>query len=368
MAIPIANVGRQNAALKEEIADAISSVIEQSAFIGTAHNPFVQQFERQFAAYLGAQHCVGCANGTDALEIALLALGVGRGDEVIVPAISWISSAEAVNTVGAKPVFVDIDARYYTIDESKIDEAITPHTKAIIVVHLFGQSANMQLIRQIAEARKLFVIEDCAQAHGAVYGGAKLGTLSDIATFSFFPSKNLGGMGDAGCMVSNNNDLAERCRLLTNHGQKEKNNHRMLGRNSRLDGIQAAILQVKLPYLDNWNSLRQKKAQLYYSLLANTGLILPEIRPESQHVFHLFVVRAENRDQLFHYLRNNEIEAAIHYHQPLPMLEPYHAEYQSYVYPTAISQCAANLSLPLCPFTDDAEIEHVCNTIMKFID
>lgn len=347
MTIPIANIAQQNTSLKTEIDAAIAQVIKQSAFIGTSQNPFIQSFEQNFAQYIGVNHCITCANGTDAIEIALCALGIGVGDEVLVPAVSWISSAEAVNNVGAMPVFVDIDLQTYIIDSQKIESAITFRTKAIIVVHLFGQAAEMDAINAIAKKHQLLVIEDCAQAHGALYHNKKVGSLSDISTFSFFPSKNLGAMGDGGCMLTNNADLAETCRLITNHGQKTKGNHIRLGRNSRLDGIQAAFLDVKLPFLDSWNTLRKQKADLYGQLLKDVVVQLPNQITDTEHVFHLFVIRSTKRDILFEHLRKNGVEANIHYRKPLPMLEPYRNSYVHGDYEKASLFCDTALSLPI---------------------
>ncbi|MEM9339621.1 MAG: DegT/DnrJ/EryC1/StrS family aminotransferase, partial [Bacteroidota bacterium] len=264
MSIPFVDLNAQYQSIKSEVDHAIASVFETTSFIGGEP---VRKFEEDFAQYLGANHCVSCANGTDAIEIALKALGVGPGDEVIVPALTWISTAGAVNNVGAAPVFVDVLADERTIDPSLIVPKITDKTRAILPVHLYGLPARMKEIKAIAVKHKLRIIEDCAQAHGAEIDGHKVGTMGDIATFSFYPSKNLGAYGDAGAIVTNDSELAERCKKLSNHGQLVKHDHQIIGRNSGLDAIQAAVLNVKLSYLDEWTKTRGCIASQYDSLL-----------------------------------------------------------------------------------------------------
>ena len=255
--------------LKEEIDKAVSDCIAESNFI---KGKIVSQFENAFSKYLGLNYCVGCGNGTDALELILKSLNIGIGDEVIVPALTWIATAEAVNNVGAEPIFVDINQDNYTIDVSKIEEKITSKTKAIIPVHLYGCPADMNEIIRIAKEYELFIVEDCAQAHGAEYSGKKVGTFGIAAAFSFFPSKNLGAFGDGGAVVTNNEELANKVRMISNHGQLQTRHlHAVIGRNSRLDSIQASVLNVKLPYLDKWNTNRIKVSQLYKFRLGING-------------------------------------------------------------------------------------------------
>lgn len=365
--IPIANITRQTQSLRSEIDHAIAKVIDSSAFIGTAQNKFVTEFEQNFANYLNIKHCISCANGTDALEIALSALNIGKGDEVIVPAVSWISTSECVNSVGATPIFVDIEPTFFTIDPDQITTAIGPKTKAILVVHLYGQLTDMQKINQIAQEHNLKVIEDCAQAHGASYHGKKAGTLSDIATFSFFPSKNLACLGDSGCIVSKDDKLAEKCRLISNHGQKTKGTVEILGRNSRMDGIQASILNMKLNYLDQWNMLRNEKALLYRKLLNNTSLTLPLNRPNTDHAYHLFTPLCIEREDLYNHLKNNNIEANVHYRTPLPFLAPYIEQNNNRTFDVATKTCKSIISLPLCPFTYNSEIETISKLIINHL-
>ena len=264
MKVPFVDLQAQYATIQADIDEAIKRVVSQSSFIG---GPIVEEFETAFAAYQGVPHCVSCANGTDALEIALAALEIGKGDEVIVPSYTWISTASAVHAVGAKAVFVDVDSRYYTMESSKIEAAITERTKAVIPVHFYGLPANMIKVVEIANTHGLRIIEDCAQAHGADINGQRVGGFGDLATFSFYPAKNLGAYGDAGCILASDEELADRCRVIARLGQKGKHNHIALGRNSRMDGLHAAILTAKLPYLDRWISQRQNAAKRYNQLL-----------------------------------------------------------------------------------------------------
>src|SRR5438874_10010181 len=264
MQIPLVDLKAQYATIKNEVDQAIANVLADTAFIS---GKYAKIFEQEFAPYAGLQHCIGCGNGTDALELALAALGIGPGDEVLVPAFTWVSSAFCVSQLGAKPVFVDMLPTLYTIDPSKIEAKITSRTKAIIPVHLYGLPAEMDEIMAIARKHKLHVIEDCAQAHGATYKGRKVGTFGDIACFSFYPGKNLGAYGDAGCLCTNNEDLATKARKIANYGGLTRHEHEFAGRNSRLDGIQAAILTVKLKYIDRWNQARQRHAKAYTDAL-----------------------------------------------------------------------------------------------------
>ncbi len=290
--IPFVDLHAQYLSIKSEIDNAIKECIADTNFIkGKA----VSEFERNFADYLGVKYCVGCGNGTDALEIILKALDIGPGDEVIVPALTWISTAEAVTNVGAEPVFVDINPRTYTIDPSKIEEKLTKRVRAIIPVHLYGCPADMNEIGSIADKYGLYIVEDCAQAHGAEYDGKKVGTFGIASAFSFFPSKNLGAFGDAGAIVTNDKEISDLVRKISNHGQlNEKHKHFRIGRNSRLDSIQASILSVKLKYLDQWNDKRQKVASFYLSRLTEkTEFNLPYHEQNKKHVYHLFVLRCK---------------------------------------------------------------------------
>ncbi len=346
MSVQFVDLKAQYESIKAEIDQAMSSVIESTSFIG---GPIVSKFEEGFAKYLGVKNCVGCANGTDSMEIILKAMGIGLGDEVLVPANSWISTAEVVNNVGAEPVFVDVIEEEYTIDPALIQKVITPKTKAIIPVHLFGLPARMPEIMEIANSHQIKVIEDCAQAHGASLNGQKVGTFGHAASFSFYPGKNLGAYGDAGGIVTNDDDLAKDCRMLGNHGQLSKHDHQIVGRNSRMDTMQAAILSVKLAHLDNWLAQRQKVAGWYQSEL-NSSIIKPFTPPKSEHVFHLFVIRSEKREVLRSLFSENGIGHAIHYPTPLPLVDAYgYKSHSAKDFPVAFKLSQEIISLPLFP-------------------
>lgn len=368
MKVPFVDLKKQYVSLKSEIDQAISKVIDETAFIG-GNNPYVKKFEEEFAQYLNIGYCVSCANGTDSIEIILKALGIGSGDEVIVPAHSWISTSEAVSNVGATPIFIDTIPQLYTIDFKQIESKITNKTKVIIPVHLYGLPAEMDEIMSIAEKYKLYVIEDCAQAHGAIYKGRKIGTIGNAASFSFYPGKNLGAYGDAGGIVTNDESLAGKCRMIANHGQLKKHDHKMEGRNSRLDGIQAAVLSVKLPYLDRWNSLRQQHAAIYNESLKDINIGLPTVPNYSSHVYHLYVVDIENRDNVSSNLKEKEIETAIHYPTPLPLLEAYSQyRYTPANFPVSSSTAARILSIPMFPELNLEMIQYVVNAISVSVE
>ena len=363
MKVEFVDLSRQYHSIKKEVDEAISNVISETSFVG---GPQVKAFEEAFASFVGVKHCIACANGTDSLEILLQAMKVGPGDEVIVPSHSWISTSEAVSTVGAIPVFVDTLPLRYTIDPAKIEAAITPKTKAIIPVHLYGLAAEMDEIMDIARKHKLLVLEDCAQAHGATYKGRITGTFGNAASFSFYPGKNLGAYGDAGGMVTNEDNIAEKARMIANHGQKGKHNHLMEGRNSRLDAIQAAVLNVKLPQLDSWNKLRRQHAELYLNLLQGLPLQLPDYPDYSSPVFHLFVVQTEEREALISFLKNEGISTGIHYPVMLPMLPPYKKEQLEKDFPVSVGYQDKILSLPMFPELEEKEIEYVVKKVKEF--
>jgi dTDP-4-amino-4,6-dideoxygalactose transaminase len=366
MYVPFVDLKAQYRAIKQEIDNAIRSVIEETAFI---RGKYVVEFEKAYAAKYGVKHCISCANGTDAIYITLKALGVGPGDEVITVANSWISTSETITQAGAKPVFVGIEPDYYNIDPVKIEEKITPRTRAIIPVHLYGQPAKIDIIREICKAYNLYLVEDCAQAHFATYKGKKVGTFGIAGTFSFYPGKNLGAYGDAGAIITNDDDLAIKLRMFANHGALKKHEHEIEGINSRMDGIQAAILSAKLPYIDEWNSKRQQHARTYNKLLADVGgIVTPEIRQNASHVFHLYVVRCRRRDELRNYLKEQGIATGIHYPTALPFLKAYdYLEHKPEDFPVAYEYQYKILSLPIYPELEETQVNRIVDAISEYL-
>ena len=362
--VPFADLKSQYLSIKEEITEAIQSVLQNSTFIG--HQP-VSCFEKAFARYQQAAFAVGCANGSDAIEVTLQALGINIGDEVIVPALTWISTASAVSNVGAKAVFADIHTDY-TLSVAHVESLINLKTKAIIAVHLYGQPARMEALKALAKKHNLFLIEDAAQAHGAEINGTRVGNFGDAATFSFYPGKNLGAYGDAGAIVSTAVWLEEPLRRLVNQGQLKRHEHLILGRTSRLDTLQAAILQVKLKYIEQWTETRRSLARQYQQeLVGIEGLQLPEERPNLRHVYHLFVVRANERQKLQAFLKAKHIDTAVHYPEILPLLACYaHLQHRLEDFPVAAQSRGRLLSLPLYPEMTRKQVSYVCENIRKF--
>jgi dTDP-4-amino-4,6-dideoxygalactose transaminase len=361
--IPFVDLNAQYLSIRDEIDAAIRNCINKGTFI---NGKIVSEFENKFATYIGTKYCVGCGNGTDALEIILLSLGIGPGDEVIVPALSWIATAECVNNVGAEPVFVDINPLDYNIDYNKIEENISSKTRAIIPVHLYGGPAEMKEIMRIAEKHSLYVVEDCAQAHGAEYYGQKAGSFGVASAFSFFPSKNLGAFGDAGAIVTNDLDLAEKARMISNHGQlKVKHSHFLVGRNSRLDTLQASILEVKLKYLDDWNKNRRLAASYYRSGLRDfKEIVLPADIPDNKHVFHLFVIQCNRRNELIDLLEKNNVSFGVHYPKAMPFLKAYSYKNLSEKDFPVVSQLTNKIiSLPVYPEISEKQINLICEII-----
>jgi dTDP-4-amino-4,6-dideoxygalactose transaminase len=346
MAVPFADLHLQYQTIKPEIDAAVAAVIRDSAFI---RGPYVDAFERAFADAVDSSHCVSCANGTDALYIAMAALGVKPGDEVITTAHSWISTSAMITHAGATVVFCDTDASTFTIDPAAIESAITPRTVGIIPVHLYGQPADMGAIMDIARKRGLWVIEDCAQAHLARYKGQQVGSFGEVATYSFYPGKNLGAMGDAGAIVTNRADLAERMAMLARHGGLTKHQHQIEGINSRLDGMQAAILSAKLPHLARWTKARQAAAAIYDSGLNQIeDLIVPQIGADRTHVYHLCTIQHPQRDKLAAHLNANGVQTAINYPVALPFLESYRRfDHHAEQFPNAHRHQGRILSLPM---------------------
>lgn len=366
MTIPFLDLLAQYQSIKNEVIAAVENIFNSCAFIGGKE---VEKFEASFAQYCNASHCVGVGNGTDALWLTLKAMNIGPGDEVIVPANTFIASAEAITAVGAVPVFVDHDINCYTMNTTEIEEKITSKTKAIIAVHLYGQPADMEPILSIAAKFGLKVIEDAAQAHGAVYKGKRVGSIGDAACFSFYPGKNLGAYGDGGAIVTNDQDLADKVRLLSQHGSKVKYHHEIAGFNSRLDGIQAAVLNVKMKYIEQWTEARRKNASIYSNLLKDTSIVLPIERENCRHVYHLFVIRVKNRDTVQKKLLERGIQTSIHYPTPLHLTEAYkNLGIPEKAYP--ITEACANelLSLPMYAELSMDQIQEICDTLKEFID
>ena len=363
MEVQLVDLKAQYGSIKEEIDSAIQNVINDTAFIG---GKYVKQFEKEYSEAYGVKNVISCANGTDAIYITLKALGIGMGAEVITTAFSWISTAEAVAQTGAQVVFVDIEGDYYNIDPTKIEEKITPKTRAILLVHLYGHPANMDAIMAIAKKHGLYVVEDCAQAHFAQWKGKNVGTFGVAGTFSFFPSKNLGAYGDAGCIVSDDDDFAARARMFANHGSRIRHQHETDGVNSRMDGLQAAILSVKLKHVDEWNNKRRVSAGRYSELLY--GVILtPNVNENAKHVFHLYVVRTEKRDDLRKRLSENGIASGIHYPTALPFLKVYsHLGCKPSEFKIASACSSQVVSIPMYPELTETELGIVARTIMEW--
>jgi dTDP-4-amino-4,6-dideoxygalactose transaminase len=354
----------QYRSIKPEIDTAIADVIQRSAFIGGDH---VAAFEREFAAYQGLAHCVGVGNGTDAIEIALQALGLPLGSEVIVPANSFIASSEAVTRSGLRVVFADVDPGTYTLAPSDVRRRITARTSAIIAVHLYGQPCEMDELVGIAREQELKVLEDCAQAHGAEYRGKRVGGIGHVGTFSFYPGKNLGAYGDGGAITTEDAELARRCRMIANHGRIGKYDHEFEGRNSRLDGLQAAILRAKLRRLDEWVERRNEIARAYRAGLEGVGdLVLPSVARQGRHAFHLFVVRSSRRDALARHLASREIQTGIHYPTALPRLPAYAYLGQGSEPMFANTSAGTLLSLPMGEHLDATQVEEVVAAIRAF--
>src|SRR6266849_8379034 len=363
--VPFVDLAAQYSALASEIDEAISRVLREPNFILGRE---VELFEKEFAAFCGAEYAVGVDCGMSALELALRAYRIGCGDEVLTPANSFIASALAISHTGATPVLVDVDRLTYTIDVSGIQAAITPRTKAIMPVHLYGHPCDMDPIRQIAEQYGLIVIEDACQAHGARYKGKRAGSLGHAAAFSFYPSKNLGAYGDGGIVVTNDADIAKRLEMLRNYGQKEKYQHLTQGFNRRLDTLQAAVLRVKLKYLEKWNAARRWQAELYHRLLAGTELVLPSEAVGAQSVWHLYVIRTEHRDTLREHLASRGIAAGIHYPVPIHLQPAYkNLGYKRGDFPVTEQYAQRILSLPMYAELTPELIEYVAKSILSFL-
>lgn len=362
MNIPFVDLKAQYLSIKKNVDEAIFNVINETAFIG---GTYVKSFEAAFAELYGTKHCIGVGNGTDSLFIIMKMLGIGPGDEVITSAYSWISSSETISQAGAKPVFVDID-EYFTISAKLIEEKITENTKAIIPVHIHGQMCDMDKIEALAKKYNLHIIEDCAQSHFSEYKNKRAGTIGIAGSFSFYPGKNLGAYGDAGCIITNDDALAEKCRMFANHGALKKHQHKIEGINSRLDGLQASILSSKLPFIIDWTEKRRNNALIYNDLLSGVaGIEIPKVREDSKHSYHLYVIKAETRDKLKTFLAENGIETAIHYPTALPNMECYTYLEQQF-FPNATHNESKILSLPMFPELKKSEIQYIASKISEF--
>ena len=362
--IPLVDLKAQYALIKSDMDAAVGRVIANADFI---LGKDVDEFETEYASYNEVAHCVALDSGLSALELGMRALGIGPGDEVITPAHSFIASSSAISFTGATPVWVDSDPRTYNIDPKLIEAAITQRTKAIMPVHLYGQPADMEPIMDIARRHKLLVVEDACQAHGARYRGRRAGTIGDIGAFSFYPGKNLGAYGDAGALVTNNAEVARTVHDMRNYGQRKKYEHAFLAWNRRMDTVQAAILRVKLPHLEAWNAARRRHASAYDELLAGSGLDLPHTAPDRDHVFHLYVVQSDRRDDLLGHLAEAGVHGGIHYPVPIHLQEAYRAAGRGPgSFPVSEALTPRVLSLPMYPELSEDQLQRVADAVTTF--
>lgn len=365
MKIPFLDLKAQYQSIKNEIDPVVADILTNASFIG---GPIVNEFEKYFADFCQAKYCIGVGNGTDALFVTLRALNIGPGDEVITAANSFIASSEAISQTGAKVVFVDCDPTTYCIDVKQIESKISNKTKAIIPVHLYGYPADMPAIMELAKKHNLFVVEDAAQAHGASIDGKRVGSWGDAACFSFYPGKNLGAYGDAGAVVSNNEELSKRIRMFANHGRITKYDHEFEGVNSRLDTLQAGILKIKLAHLNQWIVGRRKVAQLYNQFLSNAPLILPKELDGFFHTYHLYVVRVKNREAIMEQLKAKGIDCGVHYPIGLPFLKAYqYLGHKAKDFPVTYRNQSEILSLPMYPELTEAQIKYVSEQVLESV-
>ena len=365
--IPILDSKRQYATIGTEVEKAVCEVLRSGSYI---LGPNTKAFEQEMADFYGCKYTVGLNSGTDALHLALRALNIGAGDEVITVAFTFVATTEAIGIVGAKPVFVDIDENTFDLDASKLEAAITPKTKAIIPVHLYGQPCDMDAIMAVAKKHNLHVIEDCCQAVGALYKGKMVGTFGDFGCLSFYPTKNLGGMGDGGLIMTNDEKLRDRVVALRNHGGAVRYHHDEIGVNSRLDEIQAAILRVKLPHLEEWTEKRRKAAAWYAEGLEGVPVVLPPTPPAGyEQSYYVYTIRAEKRDELQAYLKANNIGCAVYYPVPLYKQPAYKDRgFKAEDYPEAEKAAKEVLSIPMFPEITEEQVRRVCETIRAFYE
>jgi dTDP-4-amino-4,6-dideoxygalactose transaminase len=365
MEIPFLELKEQHRRLGAELRGAINRVLDSGWF---ALGPEVEKFEQAFASYIGAEHCVGVNSGTAALHLALLALGIGPGDEVITVPYTFIATVEAISAVGARPVLVDIDPLSFTMDPRKAEAAVTAKTRAILPVHLCGQTANMEPLLALAKQRGLAVVEDACQAHGAEYQGRKAGAIGAAGCFSFYPSKNLGSCGEAGAVVTNDAGVAEQVRKLRNHGSLGRFSHAFPGFNCRMESIQAAVLSAKLPHLDEWNLARRSHAARYNQLLAGSGVTTPAEMPHARHIYHLYMIQAEDRDGLRDALAKRGIETGVHYPDPVHLEKAYRdLGHRAGDFPVTEHLARHCISLPIYPELSAEAVEYVASNIREIL-
>ena len=366
MKVKFVDLSAQHKALEPEIKDVFNRVLANCSFV---LGPEVEKFEKAFAAYCGVAHCVAVTNGTAAIQLALQGLGVGLGDEVITVAHTFVATAEAINATGARPVFVDIDPVSYTMDPAMLEMAITPRTKAIIPVHLYGQPADMDAINAIASRHNLLVIEDSCQAHGAKYKGRRAGSLGNAACFSFYPSKNLGACGEGGAVTTNDPELAKKLRMLRDHGSVKKYEHDFPAYNLRLEGIQGGVLAVKLPHLDGWNENRRVLAKRYNELFAGSKVAVPQQMRYAEHVYHLYIIVVEDREALRRALTEHGIENGLHYPVPLHLQKAYaDLGYKKGDFPVSEHVASNHVSLPMYAELPLEHVEHVAKTVREILE
>ena len=362
MKVPFSTMQKMHEEIRKEMLEKFEKIYDKGWYIGGEE---CAKFEEEFAKFIGTKYCVGVGNGLDALRLAMLALDIGEGDEVIVPSNTYIATALAVTYTGARPVLVDPDINTYNLSDKGIEEAITKKTKAIIIVNLYGQSGDMDEINEIAKKHNLYVIEDCAQSHNSLYKEKKTGTFSDIACFSFYPGKNLGALGDAGAVVTNNKKIAEKVRAIANYGSLEKYKHIYKGINSRLDEVQAGLLRVKLKQLDKYTKERQRIAEIYLNKINNPKIVLPQVGKDRTHVWHIFAIRCKTRDDLQEYLKKHDIGTNIHYPISIAKQRAYKDDKLNDL-PIARKIAKEELSLPLYYGMTDEEINYVIDIINKY--
>jgi dTDP-4-amino-4,6-dideoxygalactose transaminase len=349
--------------IKSEINAAIQSVLDSTQFI---QGQIVREFEKNISAYLGCKHAIGCASGTEALQIAMMAVNIKPGDEIITTPFTFVATTETIAILGAKPIYVDVNEDTFNIDVNKIEEKITRKTKAIIPVHLYGQSAEMDRIMNLANYYNLVVIEDAAQAIGAEYKGNKVANIGHIGALSFFPSKNLGAYGDAGMVTTNDNGLADKMRMIASHGSRERYYHEIPGINSRLDSVQAAILNVKLKYLEKYNKARIRAAS-EYNLLLSSHVQIPFVLPYNRHIYHQYTIKIKDRDKLHSFLKDNDIPSMIYYPVPLHLQKAYRYDYKEGDFPVSEKLCKEVISLPMHSELSIEQVEYISSFVIKFL-